>query len=33
MIWAITNNTIVIYTTDNGAETFTWPDGGTTAFR
>lgn len=21
------------YTTDNGAETFTWPDGGTTAFR
>ena len=29
----ITNNTIVIYTTDNGAETFTWPDGGTTPFR
>src|SRR5208282_436069 len=27
------NNTIVIYTTDNGAETFTWPDGGTTPFR
>jgi arylsulfatase len=26
-------NTIVIYTTDNGAETFTWPDGGTTMFR
>ena len=26
----IANNTIVIYTTDNGAETFTWPDGGTT---
>jgi arylsulfatase A-like enzyme len=26
-------NTIVIYTTDNGAETFTWPDGGTTPFR
>jgi arylsulfatase A-like enzyme len=26
----ITNNTIVIYTTDNGAETFSWPDGGTT---
>jgi len=25
----IANNTIVIYTTDNGAETFTWPDGGT----
>src|SRR5258705_6636093 len=30
---AITNNTIVIYTTDNGAETFSWPDGGTTPFR
>ena len=29
----ITNNTIVIFTTDNGAETFTWPDGGTTPFR
>src|SRR5215472_7348641 len=29
----ITKNTIVIYTTDNGAETFTWPDGGTTPFR
>jgi arylsulfatase A-like enzyme len=29
----VTNNTIVIYTTDNGAETFTWPDGGTTPFR
>jgi arylsulfatase A-like enzyme len=26
-------NTIVIYTTDNGAETFTWPDGGSTPFR
>lgn len=26
-------NTIVIFTTDNGAETFTWPDGGTTPFR
>ena len=24
----IANDTIVIYTTDNGAETFTWPDGG-----
>ena len=23
----------MIYTTDNGAETFTWPDGGTTPFR
>ena len=27
------DNTIVIYSTDNGAETFTWPDGGTTMFR
>ncbi len=26
-------NTIVLYTSDNGAETFTWPDGGTTPFR
>jgi arylsulfatase len=26
-------NTIVIYTTDNGAEKFTWPDGGTSPFR
>jgi len=29
----IANNTIVIYTTDNGAKTFTWPDGGTIPFR
>jgi len=29
----IADNTIVIYSTDNGAETFTWPDGGTTPFR
>ncbi|MGH8068186.1 MAG: arylsulfatase [Candidatus Entotheonellia bacterium] len=29
----IAQNTIVIYTTDNGAEVFTWPDGGTTPFR
>lgn len=29
----IENNTIVMYSTDNGAETFTWPDGGTTMFR
>jgi arylsulfatase len=28
----IADNTIVIYGTDNGAETFTWPDGGTTPF-
>jgi len=27
------NNTIVILTTDNGAEVFTWPDGGMTPFR
>jgi hypothetical protein len=25
-------NTIVIFTTDNGAEVFTWPDGGNTPF-
>jgi len=29
----VTNNTIVVYTTDNGAETVTWPDGGATPFR
>jgi arylsulfatase len=29
----IENNTMVMYSTDNGAETFTWPDGGTTMFR
>ncbi len=28
----ITNNTIVIYSTDNGAETVSWPDGGITPF-
>ena len=28
----IANNTIVLYTTDNGAEVFSWPDGGTTPF-
>ncbi|HEY9681399.1 MAG TPA: arylsulfatase [Oculatellaceae cyanobacterium] len=26
------NNTIVVFTTDNGAENFTWPDGGQTPF-
>ena len=26
-------NTIVMYSTDNGAETMSWPDGGTTMFR
>jgi arylsulfatase A-like enzyme len=25
-------NTIVVFTTDNGTESFTWPDGGTTPF-
>lgn len=28
----VAENTIVIYTTDNGAEVFSWPDGGTTPF-
>ena len=27
------DNTIVVFTTDNGTETFTWPDGGSTPFR
>jgi arylsulfatase A-like enzyme len=27
------NNTIVVFSTDNRAETFTWPDGGMTQFR
>ena len=29
----IADNTIVMYSTDNGAEVFTWPDGGTTMFK
>jgi len=29
----LAENTIVMYATDNGAEAFTWPDGGTTMFR
>jgi len=29
----VANDTIVVYTTDNGAEVFTWPDGGSTPFR
>jgi arylsulfatase len=29
----IAENTIVMYSTDNGAEVMTWPDGGTTPFR
>jgi len=28
----VADNTIVMYSTDNGAEVFTWPDGGTTMF-
>lgn len=29
----IADNTLVIYTTDNGAEVMSWPDGGSTPFR
>ena len=29
----IADNTIVIFTSDNGAETFSWPDGGNSPFR
>jgi arylsulfatase A-like enzyme len=29
----ITENTIVMYSTDNGAEVLSWPDGGSTPFR
>jgi arylsulfatase len=29
----IADNTIVMYSTDNGAEELSWPDGGTTPFR
>ena len=28
----VDDNTIVVFTTDNGAEVFTWPDGGQTPF-
>src|SRR3954452_10045623 len=28
-----TNNTIVVFTTDNGAETISYPDGGVTPFQ
>jgi arylsulfatase A-like enzyme len=28
-----TDNTIVVFSTDNGAEVFTWPDGGMTPFK
>ena len=30
--WAWTDDTIVLFTTDNGTENFTWPDGGQTPF-
>jgi arylsulfatase len=29
----VANNTIVVFTSDNGAEAFTWPDGGTVPFK
>ena len=29
----IAQNTVVVFTTDNGAEKFSWPDGGTSPFR
>jgi arylsulfatase len=29
----IADNTIVVFTSDNGAETFSWPDGGNSPFR
>ncbi len=29
----IADNTVVLYTTDNGAEKFTWPDGGTSRYK
>ena len=28
----VDDNTIVVFTTDNGTEIFTWPDGGQTPF-
>jgi len=31
--WGIDENTIVVFTTDNGAECISWPDGGQTPFR
>jgi arylsulfatase A-like enzyme len=33
MTLVLTDNTIVLYSTDNGAEKFTWPDGGSSPFR
>jgi hypothetical protein len=32
-IVVIADNTIVLFTSDNGAEIFTWPDGGNHPFR
>jgi len=29
----VANNTLVVFTTDNGAEAMSWPDGGSTPFR
>ena len=29
----IADNTIIVVTTDNGTESFTWPDGGTSPFK
>ncbi|HMS64888.1 MAG TPA: arylsulfatase [Ignavibacteria bacterium] len=29
----LTDNTIVVFTTDNGTESFSWPDGGTSPFK
>jgi arylsulfatase len=29
----VAKDTVVVFTTDNGAEAFTWPDGGTTPFK
>lgn len=29
----VADNTIVVYTSDNGAEMMSWPDGGSTPFR
>lgn len=29
----VSDNTVVVFTADNGPETMTWPDGGTTPFR
>jgi arylsulfatase len=29
----VADNTVVVYTTDNGAEVMSWPDGGTTPYR